>query len=620
MLNKEQKELENRISALEKENFLLKNKLDFYELFNESSNTWETFRDKNGKPIFVSPSVEHITGYSNESILNGENDFLDLVHPEDLETAKQNLQKQSDEQFISNIIIRILDTNKTVKYLSVSSKPVYNQDNEFIGTHTSCNDITELKQAEQSIKESENNYSLFFNTLKDFIWILDSTGEIVYVNDYVIKRLGYTREEMSHMNILLVHPPERRKEAFQIVTEMLEGKTEFCPIPIITKNGNYIPVETRVVKGLWNGRNVIYGISKDISDVKLSEEKFSKAFHNNANLMAISLFETGEYLDVNETFLNTFHLKREEVIGKTSVESLFLSREKRARLLKEIKQKNSINNIDLAIKVGGRTIYGLFSADIIYIQDKKCLLTVMQDITEIKQVENQLKELNATKDKLFSIIAHDLKNPFNTILGFSELLSENIRSYDIEKSEQFIEHINSAAKSTLNLLDNLLAWAKTQTGEMNIKPERLLLQPIIQEMVDVSTSSATIKGITINSFQSDHVAVLADQNMLQTILLNLISNAIKFTRSGGKVDIFTISDQNQIEITIKDTGIGMDDKTLNKLFKIESNFTTTGTAREKGTGLGLILCKGFVEKLGGKIWAKSKPGIGSEFHFTLPRI
>jgi signal transduction histidine kinase len=235
----------------------------------------------------------------------------------------------------------------------------------------------------------------------------------------------------------------------------------------------------------------------------------------------------------------------------------------------------------------------------------------------IYQQSKELKELNSTKDKLFSIIAHDLRSPFNSILGFSELLSENIRDYDIEKSEEFIAIINSTAKHTLALLDNLLDWAKIQTGQMDYKPMSLRLQPVIQEIIDILNSSATIKNIKLNYAQSEDFIVHADPNMLKTILRNLIQNSIKFTNPGGKVDIYVVSKEKQVEVTVADNGTGMNETTRNKLFKKNANFTSFGTANESGSGLGLILCKEFVKDLGGKIWVESEVGKGSRFTFTL---
>src|SRR5450759_221534 len=208
---------------------------------------------------------------------------------------------------------------------------------------------------------------------------------------------------------------------------------------------------------------------------------------------------------------------------------------------------------------------------------------------KLKQVNHELNELNATKDKLFSIIAHDLRSPFTSILGFSELLIENIRTYGPENSEEFITHINTTAEHTLTLLDNLLSWAKTQTGQIYFKPENLQSGPIIQEIVGLLNSSATIKNITLNNSVSDDIIAYTDQNMLKTVLRNLIQNAIKFTNSGGKVDIYAVTQQNHTVFTVKDNGVGMREETLNNIFRLDTTVIKNGTENERGSGLGLII-------------------------------
>ena len=236
----------------------------------------------------------------------------------------------------------------------------------------------------------------------------------------------------------------------------------------------------------------------------------------------------------------------------------------------------------------------------------------------LEQLIHDQKELNASKDKLFSIIAHDLRSPFTSILGFSELLIKNILTYGPENSEEFITHINSTAEHTLTLLDNLLLWARTQTGQDDFKPENLQLTPIVEEIVGLLNSSATIKNITLNNSVTDDTIAYADPNMLKTILRNLVQNAIKFTNSGGMVNILATTQQNDTFFTVSDNGIGMSEETRNNIFKLDTIVVQNGTDHEKGSGLGLILCKEFIEKHGGKIWAESGCGKGSKFEFTIP--
>ncbi|MCC5905460.1 MAG: PAS domain S-box protein [Balneolaceae bacterium] len=250
---------------------------------------------------------------------------------------------------------------------------------------------------------------------------------------------------------------------------------------------------------------------------------------------------------------------------------------------------------------------------------------VSRDITkrkkaELKLIEHeaQLKELNSTKDKLFSIIAHDLRNPFTAILGFSDMLIDKTNNFNAAESEEYLGYIKSSAKRALNLLDNLLAWAESQTGNNIYNPEKTNLQSVIDEILDLSESAAKIKNISLHFNKSTDLDVYADLNMLKTILRNLISNAIKYTHTNGEINISSLQRKNNIEITVSDNGVGMSEEIRNKLFKIDKGITTKGTANEKGSGLGLILCKDFVEKHGGEIWVKSESGKGSAFIFSLP--
>ena len=240
-------------------------------------------------------------------------------------------------------------------------------------------------------------------------------------------------------------------------------------------------------------------------------------------------------------------------------------------------------------------------------------------LNSVKVSEQKLKELNATKDKLFSIIAHDLRSPFNTILGYSEELIETSKENNSSDSEKFSSIINVSAKNTLTLLDNLLNWTNSQIGQSIFNPQRINLTSEIKEILEIIKPTAKIKNISINCVQSYDIEVFADANMLKTILRNLVCNAIKFTNINGEINLSAKQNQGEIEITVSDNGVGINKDVIDNLFKIDSNFTSKGTQEEKGSGLGLILCKEFVEKHGGKIWVESEKGKGSDFKFTLPR-
>ena len=237
---------------------------------------------------------------------------------------------------------------------------------------------------------------------------------------------------------------------------------------------------------------------------------------------------------------------------------------------------------------------------------------------EIQKQTYKLKRLNSTKDKFFSIIAHDLKNPFNSIQGFTELLIDNYKDYDDEKKLKFLKIIKGSSSKASNLVSNLLLWANNQSGGMNFHPIKIELATLVSESISFIEIEAINKNITIINNVDSHVLVFADENMIDTVMRNLISNAIKFTYSKGEVQIFSEMKDNFVEICVKDSGIGISQENLSNLFDIVVKNTSIGTANEHGSGLGLILCKDFIEKNGGKIWVESVVNVGSEFKFTLP--
>ena len=249
---------------------------------------------------------------------------------------------------------------------------------------------------------------------------------------------------------------------------------------------------------------------------------------------------------------------------------------------------------------------------------------------ELKRSEQQLRELNATKDKFFSIIAHDLKSPFQSLLGFSNLLVSKFEKYDISKQKKFLGILNNDIKNTYKLLENLLQWSLSQSGKIDFKPEKLNLYLLVSETIDVLYNFAEKKTISIINSITEDLYVNADKDMLSVIFRNLISNAIKFTPKRGVIEIgcniveetrHTLSKQSnksKIQIYVKDSGVGITLEKQANIFNILDNISTKGTEQETGTGLGLMLCKDFIEMHNGKIWVESQAQKGSKFIFTLP--
>ena len=236
----------------------------------------------------------------------------------------------------------------------------------------------------------------------------------------------------------------------------------------------------------------------------------------------------------------------------------------------------------------------------------------------LRKSEKNLMELNATKDKFFSIISHDLKNPFSSLLSISELMVESFDHTDREDHKAGFQKINQSVKHLLDLLENLLTWSRSQRGKIKYEPVRFNLSTLVQENINLHRLLAERKGIMLQSNDQGEVYAYGDRDMINSVIRNLVTNAVKFTERDKKVEIQLNPKDKEVEVSIMDEGIGISSEQLEKLFRIDEKFKSTGTAGEKGTGLGLIICREFVEKNGGEIHVRSSPGKGSVFSFTIP--
>jgi signal transduction histidine kinase len=236
----------------------------------------------------------------------------------------------------------------------------------------------------------------------------------------------------------------------------------------------------------------------------------------------------------------------------------------------------------------------------------------------IKENEMKLKELIITKDKFFNIVAHDLKNPFTSLLGASELLYDNIEQMTTENIRKLALILNDSAKGGYAILQNLLDWSRSQTGLIKFNPENINLKDIINENISNHQLQVTNKEIDMRSDLTDDILIRADKNMINTVLRNLLSNAVKYTFKNGTIVVSVSCSPEEVIVSVKDSGIGITKENMDNLFRLENSLSLPGTEKEKGTGLGLKLCKEFTEMMGGRIWIRSELGQGSEFNFTIP--
>jgi PAS domain S-box-containing protein len=355
--------------------------------------------------------------------------------------------------------------------------------------------------------------------------------------------------------------------------------------------------------------------------------------------MAIKAGKSGVYeidpttfeIDGDELLANIFGFSLQEVKAKgwsnlMPIEDYNKKREVLTDLLYGKIKSYSIEH--RVIKNDGTIVWAISSGSLVKnSRGKVKIVGTLTDITERKTAEKKLKEyseelelLNSSKDKFFSIISHDLRNPFNSLLGFSELLANNIEDLDQQEVIDSAKTLNKTAHNLFNLLTNLLEWSKLQNGNFKIEKSEVVLSEVINYNLDAFSESIRAKDIAIMRETEEEVKVFADRNMIDSAVRNLISNAIKFSRPGGIITVGCTSAGKIAELYVTDSGVGIPDEDKDKLFKLEKQFSTEGTNQEKGTGFGLLLCKDMIEKNGGSIKFKSKKDEGSTFIITLPLI
>jgi hypothetical protein len=507
-------------------------------------------------------------------------------------------------------------------------------------------DITQEKKIEASLLESEFNYRTLANTGQALIWASGTDKLCNYFNDVWLEFTGRTLEmEMGNGWVEGVHPDDVDR-CFETYVNAFDKREKFSMEYRLRRHDGAYRWLQDDGSPRYNSQGDFIGYLGFCLDVHESKQNKIQLAKSNERYKEIS-YELAAILDhipglvfyknssntfirVNKSFADAYQKDKSEFEG-LHLSELFSPEMAQLYHDDDLRVINSgiplLNFEEQWNAPNGKRWLNTSKLPFFNEQgDVIGIIGISMDITERKQNEEQLalqnaelQKLNAEKDKFFSIIAHDLKSPFIGISGFSKVLVEQVREKDYDGIEKYAEIIQQSSKRAMDLLINLMEWASSQTGLMEFTPVTLEMGALINEIALMFDDIAGQKSIVIKRFLTPNAIVVTDKAMISTVLRNLISNAIKFTNPGGEIILSLEKNlSGELTVSVSDDGVGIPKSRIDKLFRIDENFSTPGTQKEKGTGLGLILCKEFVEKHKGQIWVESEEGKGSTFSFVLP--
>lgn len=594
--------------------------------------------DKDGQILFANSEFQKVLGYTEEELLS--KSFYQLIETSYLKNNIFNFQSFTGDE-VKSFDLPLNIKNKSVQLFNCNLHT--SRDNENRVQFFSCF-LTEYAEKKNNIDEAKLYLSLVDSAYDGIA--LGCEGRIIITNKSFAKIFGYTNNsELTNKEIIELASNDdiiKVADYFRLLERKREVPARFDFLGK-KKDGSSIHTELSIGTFESDNKDYVVMIARDVTEriraqraIKESEEKYRNITENiddflftferiglairpifcTSSIQKVTGYTQTEFLTDSKLFLKAIHpsdfasLKPKLInLMKSRIQ---LSGEFEFRIIN--KQGNIVwtrAKINLVRSATGRIqkIFGLVS-----------------DVTFRKRAEEELKKstqnlikLNETKDRFISIISHDLRTPFSSILGFTDLLANDDELTDDER-KQYIKYIQESSRSMLALVNSLLDWTRLQTGRIKFEPEKIDVSKVITDSVNALSGSAMQKGIEVTSYVNQSLFLFVDKHLITQVFNNLISNAIKFTNRGGVITISTeaVANSRFVKFNVKDTGVGIKEDDLAKLFSVDAKFTSEGTAGEKGSGLGLSLVKEIVEKHGGTILVESEYGKGTEFIFTLP--
>ncbi len=589
--------------------------------------------------LFVNNRVSEITEWEREDII-GEKLF-DFFLPNEikdkilLDFKKVLLDEKHLNKHNETIILTKSGKKKTISWCN---KLIKNNKGEIIAILSSGIDITERIEAQEQAAHNLNMLETLINSIPDIVcykdgegrWLLANKADIDMFSLSGVDYYGKTDAELANYTNPIY------KDAFSgcMITDEnawkkgdISNEIEIIPttngeekifdvykIPIFKPNGERISLAVI-------GRDItsLYKIERELSLSQQAAKLGAWNLNLHTNIITISKeFQLLINQEPKEISVPLFEYAKDYILP----EDMHILSERLEYAIENINNPNYNDKFEFranTINLGAR----YFSVNSNF-RTNGVVYGVIQDVTEIKKTEQKINNQNirlqkviAEKNKLFSIISHDLRNPFNILIGFSRLLKENYQKYSNDNIEEYLDIINSTSVNTHKLLENILTWSKTQAGQILFEPKEYSIEKIFKENINQVRGNLKQKNIKI-SYQINKKTIFADKNLLNTILRNLLTNAIKFTQNGGEIILKTDTDNLHTIISVTDNGVGMTKEQQQNIFHLNKYASTKGTNNENGSGLGLFLCKELVKKHKGKIWLESKEGVGSTFFLSIP--
>ncbi|MFP4060211.1 MAG: PAS domain S-box protein [Bacteroidales bacterium] len=586
-----------------------------------------------GKFIEVNRVACERLGYTREELLNMS--YINIDDKDSSTDLKPIIEKIIKREPCTFRQVHVSKNGKKIP-VEIHAKPI-----QIGGKPATISIVTDIRDRVASIERQEKLLHII-ESAPIGIAMVNREGALVDCNRHFEKIVGYTREVLLELSYKKLTFQEDLKQEIPLIKKLWKKEISDYRIEkrYIKKNGDikWVEVSCSLLERPGMRTEYAFAFVQDITErvnTRKKLEESEKKLKYAEKIAKIGYFEIdikSKTCKCSDEIYEIFGITPEEVLDVQSMDNF-------TRFIHDTDKEKVINSffrgihaaepmqLNFRIKRKDKKTRVIQSRTEVILHDNQEPVSVfgtIQDITDqekarrlLQQQNRKLTGLNDTKDKLFSIISHDLKAPYNNLLGFTELLYRKIKSGDLAKIEEYAYYINTSARQGYELLQRLLEWSVTQTGKIEISKEDIFPFKIVNEEIESLKISAVKKDIIIQNELDQELTIYSDPNVFRIITRNLLSNAIKFTPAGGQIDISAVRTPDKTYIGIRDTGVGLTEQEIARLFKLKKT-DTRGTAGEKGTGLGLLICKELVEKAGGKITVESHKGLGSTFMITLP--